>query len=83
MTKKNKPLSPEHQRLVDFFWVYYDPKTSKDVTRHPEIAVSILKDAIRMGLPSRERLCAYAAALSDAVAIQARVLETNKKGAMS
>lgn len=69
------------QRLVDFFWVYYDEKTSKNVDRHPEVAVPMLREAIKRGLSSDARLRAYARALSDAVSLQGLVPDTPKRRA--
>ena len=66
-TMKN---SETKQRLVDFFWVYYDAKTAKNVDRHPEVAIPILREAISSGISPRERLHVYAGALRDAVTLQ-------------
>ena len=63
-------ISETKQRLQDFFWVYYDPKTAKNVNRHPETAIPILREAIAAGISPRERLTVYAGALRDAVALQ-------------
>jgi hypothetical protein len=71
------------QRLVDFFSVYYDAKTAKNVQRHPEVAIPMLKDAIKAGLTSRGLLGAYAMALGDAVSLQGLGTTTTKKSAMS
>lgn len=67
---KKKIIDPVHQRVVDFFYVYYDEKTSRNVARHPEIALPMLKETIKKGLNSSGALRAYAAAISDAAAIQ-------------
>jgi hypothetical protein len=80
MTMKNDDVK---QRLVDFFSIYYDRKTAKNVERHPETAIPILKDAIKSGLNSRGLLSAYAMALGDAVAVQGLGTTKTKKGAMS
>lgn len=71
------------QRLVDFFNVYYDAKVAKNVQRHPEVAIPMLKDAIKAGLNSRGLVTAYASALGDAVALQGVGTTSTKKGAMS
>lgn len=63
-------ITDPKQRLYEFFWVYYDAKTAKNVQRHPEVAIPILREAIQRGLPKRELLTAYVSALHDAVAAQ-------------
>lgn len=69
------------QRLVDFFAVYYDAKTVKNVSRHPEVAIPILREAIKKGLNSRGLVTAYASALSDAVSLQELGTTSTKKSA--
>lgn len=71
------------QRLVDFFSVYYDDRTAKNISRHPEVAIPMLRDAIKKGLTSRGLLSAYASALGDAVSLQGVGTTSTKKGAMS
>jgi hypothetical protein len=69
-----KILNEKKQRLVDFFYVYFDEKTSKKVRNHPDLAVPLIREEIAVGIPSRSRLTVYAEALRDALEYQVAVL---------
>lgn len=72
-------IKEKKQSLVDFFYVYFDEKISKQVDRHPELAIPMIREAIQDGVPQgRSRLMAYAAALSTAVELQSLVSESKK-----
>lgn len=72
-------ITETKQKIDDFFSVYFDDKTAKNVSRHPDIAISLIKESIKGGLSSKERLKAYATALSDAVDYQGLVALKEKK----
>lgn len=81
-TETRKTLKAMKQRLVDFFFVYYDHKTSRHVFNHPEDSVTLIREAIETGLGSRSRLTIYASALRDALEYQRLLLERNAKAAL-
>lgn len=62
--------SETKRALVDFFWVYYGPKVSRDIDRHPDRAIPLLREALESGISPVGRLSAYARALSAAVSLQ-------------
>lgn len=55
------------QKLKDFFTVYYDDKVARKVDLHPDLAIPMIREAIKDGLPSKERLGIYAGALRTAI----------------
>lgn len=83
MTRETrKAMKAIKQRVVDFFFIYFDSKTSRTIDRHPEIAVSMIREAIADGIPTRSRLTIYAAALRDALEYQRLVLADDAKAAV-
>lgn len=62
-----KAMNYLKQRVVDFFFVYFDQKTSRKVFNRPEIAIPMIKTAMLDGSPNKTRLTIYASALRDAV----------------
>jgi hypothetical protein len=72
-------IAETKQRINDFFSVYFDDRTAKNVARHPDIAISLIRESIKGGLSSKERLKAYASALSDAVEYQGLLSLNDKK----
>lgn len=74
-----KQMKEIKTRIVDFFWVYFDEKTAKNIDRHPENAIVVIRTAIIDGLPTKERLSIYASALSDAVLYQGLVSINSKR----
>jgi hypothetical protein len=71
------------EQLYNFFWVYYGEKVAKNVRRHPEVAIPIIKEAIQSGLQSRAALNAYADAFKLAVSVQGDSTGKKKKKPMS
>lgn len=56
--------------LVDFFWVYFDEKTSKTIKNHPEQAILLLKNAVQESNMNKRRLTIFSEALKLAVDLQ-------------
>lgn len=65
-----KVMNVMKQSLVDFFYVYFDEKTSKKVKNHPDMAIPLIKEEISLGISSRSRLLAYAKALNTAFELE-------------
>lgn len=78
-----KTLKGMKQKLVDFFFVYYDLKISRHVFNHPEDSVTLIREAIDSGINSRSRLTIYAGALRDAIEYQSLLLAENQKAALA
>lgn len=55
------------QKLNDFFSVYFDAKVAKQIDNHPDMAIPTIREAIKDGIPSKERLSIYAGALKAAI----------------
>lgn len=81
-TETRKALKAIKQRVVDFFFIYFDVKTSRAVDRHPETAVAMIREAIEDGIPTKSRLTIYAAALRDALEYQRLLLAEEAKAAL-
>lgn len=81
-TQTRKAMKSLKQGLTDFFFIYYDKKTSRAIFNHPENAVPMIREAIADGLGSRSRLTIYASALRDALEYQRLLLEREAKVAL-
>jgi hypothetical protein len=62
-------------KLADFFWVYYDQKTSAMIKKHPERAIPLIREVIKDGTLSKSKLIIYAGAMQDAAAYQSLLLK--------
>lgn len=65
-----KHINDLKQRVVDFFFVYYDATTSKKVKNHPELAIPLLRETIQEGFHTRGRLAVFAGVLRDAIELE-------------
>lgn len=70
-----KAMNYLKQSVVDFFFVYFDQKTSRRVFNHPELAIPMIKAAMLDGSPNKTRLTIYASALRDALEYERLRLE--------
>jgi hypothetical protein len=70
------------QSVVEFFFVYFDQKTSRKVHNHPELAIPMIKEAMLEGMPTKSRLTIYAAALRDALEYERLRLEAEAAKAL-
>lgn len=62
-------------RMADFFYVYFDQKTSDTIKRHPDRAIPMIKAGIQDNRLNKGQLRAYAAAMQDAAAYQSLRLQ--------
>ena len=71
MTKQDKQQAQVLlDQISDFFWVYFDEKTSKMIKNHPGRAIPMLREAIIQERMSKVKICAYAGAMRKAVDYQ-------------
>jgi hypothetical protein len=83
MNRETRKVMKElKQRLTDFFFIYYDHKTSRHIYNHPENAVPMIREAISTGITSRSRLAIYGTALRDSLEYQRLLLEENQRKAL-
>lgn len=72
MNKQDKILAKSYvEKLVDFFWVYFDEKTAKMIRNHPERAIPMIREAVLEGKMGKAKITAHAEAMRTAVAHQA------------
>lgn len=76
-----KVLNVLKQQLVEFFFVYFDEKTSRRVKNHPEEAIPLIREEIAVGIASRSRMTIYASALRDALEYQRLLLTADNEPA--